>query len=462
MDLDVIDLNDPESVTLFANVVSTAGENLGLLGQRLEATWRKRDSLRGAPEESEIDQVSAKVREAEAALAARQQAHDAARLMLESASQVAEATSRLAAAAIPLLTAMCPVCQQQIDPDSVAEHLRDRAVGSEELLALREALDESDRSVATARQDLEVMRAALADVRQRRQAWAQVEEEKLAIVKEWQHLRERMTYIRFVEQGLPDLSSLAQTGGFLHQLRGRLRDLAEVLDRSDDLVAIERSAAEVGSLEESLESRESRLREAAARAARLKRLSEATIEARVQVTEDWFRAIQPLVADVYSRLDPHPAFKGFEFELDTYYRRGTTTPVVRDVVENVTADPLVVFSASQANIAALSYFLAMGWTSREGGLPFVLLDDPLQSMDDVNVLGFADVCRHLRARRQLVISTHERRFAGLLERKLAPREAGARTIVLEFMAWDRSGHSIRSRTVEPDLREPVRLVRRAG
>jgi hypothetical protein len=36
-------------------------------------------------------------------------------------------------------------------------------------------------------------------------------------------------------------------------------------------------------------------------------------------------------------------------------------------------------------------------------LPFLLLDDPLQSMDDVNVLGFSDLCRHVRRRRQLVV-----------------------------------------------------------
>src|SRR5207248_1143698 len=157
---------------------------------------------------------------------------------------------------------------------------------------------------------------------------------------------------------------------------------------------------------------------------------------RVEVTEQRFKAVQPLVADIFSRLDPHPAFKTIEFELDTYYRRGTTSPLVRDLVEGVTADPLVVFSTSQANIAALSYFLAMGWSAGDRTLPFVLLDDPVQSMDDVNVLGFADLCRHLRTSRQLIISSHERRFARLLERKLAPRSENYSTRVLDFVGWD--------------------------
>lgn len=170
--------------------------------------------------------------------------------------------------------------------------------------------------------------------------------------------------------------------------------------------------------------------------------------------------MQPLVADIFSRLDPHPAFKTIEFELDTYYRRGSTSPLVRDLVEDVAADPLVVFSTSQANIAALSYFLAMGWTAGDKSLPFVLLDDPLQSMDDVNVLGFADLCRHLRLGRQLLISTHERRFAKLLERKLAPRGQDNETLVLEFVSWDRAGPTVRRKVIEPQLvKSPIVLLR---
>ena len=92
------------------------------------------------------------------------------------------------------------------------------------------------------------------------------------------------------------------------------------------------------------------------------------------------------------------------FEHNMYYGKGTSSPVVRDIEAGVEADPLIVFSASQANIAALSYFLAMSLGAGERALPFVLLDDPLHSMDDVNVLGFADLCRFLRADRQLVLS----------------------------------------------------------
>lgn len=72
-------------------------------------------------------------------------------------------------------------------------------------------------------------------------------------------------------------------------------------------------------------------------------------------------------------------------------------------------------------------------------------------MDEVNVLGFADLCRHVRRQRQLIVSTHERRFAHLLERKLAPRRPGERTTVVEFVGWDRSGPMFKPRDVPDQL-----------
>ena len=122
-----------------------------------------------------------------------------------------------------------------------------------------------------------------------------------------------------------------------------------------------------------------------------------------------------------------------------YRAKPTTSAIVRDSDAEVDAEPLLVFSSSQANIVALLYFLAVGLAAVRKRLPFVMLDDPLQSMDDVNVLGFADLCRYIRRDRQVFVSTHDRRFASLLERKLAIRGEGGDTDVVEFWGWDRSG-----------------------
>jgi hypothetical protein len=102
--------------------------------------------------------------------------------------------------------------------------------------------------------------------------------------------------------------------------------------------------------------------------------------------------------------------------------------------------------------------LALCLATGQGGLPFVLLDDPLQSMDDVNVLGFADLCRFVRESKQVIMSTHERRLAGLLERKLAPRTTNDRTVVIEFESWSRSGPQVSAREVREQVSDGANLV----
>ena len=221
-----------------------------------------------------------------------------------------------------------------------------------------------------------------------------------------------------------------ETVGSLGRLASALETYSDVVAESQATGEIARAESELVSAQAVLQDRRVSFQQVSLRVSRLKQLSGAAAKALVDVTTARFAAIEPLVTDIYSRLDPHPAFKIIGFKHDLYYRKGTSTPVVSDIVAGVDADPLIVFSASQANIAALSYFLAMSLGAGERALPFVLLDDPLQSMDDVNVLGFADLCRFLRADRQLVLSTHDRRFANLLRRKLAPRDPRDRTIAI--------------------------------
>ena len=61
----------------------------------------------------------------------------------------------------------------------------------------------------------------------------------------------------------------------------------------------------------------------------------------------------------------------------------------------------------------------------------------------------------------ILISTHDRRLAKLLERKLAPRSTGETTAVIDFLGWDRSGPSVEQREPEPHiLVDPIRVVQR--
>ena len=112
-------------------------------------------------------------------------------------------------------------------------------------------------------------------------------------------------------------------------------------------------------------------------------------------------------------------------------------------------NPALVFSSAQANVAALCYFIGLAFASSESDFGFVLMDDPLQSMDDVNVLGFSDLCRFLRSEKQVIVSSHEARLTNLLRRKLSPRNEPLHTVVVNFISWNRSGPNISVEMIGP-------------
>lgn len=436
-------------------------DNVSMAARTMRDIQAERERLEPIVSEDEIAGMSSRLEAATAAVETAMIDREEAVSRLSSVEQASEDFSRLAAAALPLLAPDCPVCGQPIDPEEVATRLRAIASDSTTLVELRTEVEAASARIDELTAERIAHQSALDSALKTNQRWEELHSRQVALSEELRQgelLRSGPISIESPEPG-----SLAEIAAdvidWLTRLRSALERHAEVVRESQSAGDIDRAKAELESARAALEEKSAHADRVAKRAARLKQLGDAAATARVDVTSERFEAIEPLVSDIYSRLDPHPAFKMIGFEHDTYYGKGASSPVVRDLVAEVGADPLIVFSASQANIAALSYFLAMSLGAGDRALPFVLLDDPLQSMDDVNVLGFADLCRFIRSERQLMISAHDPRFANLLRRKLTPRTAQGRTIVYEFTGWDRRGPAVAMEMLHDELQdEPLRLV----
>ena len=83
--------------------------------------------------------------------------------------------------------------------------------------------------------------------------------------------------------------------------------------------------------------------------------------------------------------------------------------------------PGAMLSASNLNTAALTLFIALHLSvPRE--LPWLILDDPVQSMDDVHIAQFGALLRTLSKEhsRQLVIAIHDRQVFEYLKLELSP------------------------------------------
>ena len=125
--------------------------------------------------------------------------------------------------------------------------------------------------------------------------------------------------------------------------------------------------------------------------------------------------------------------------------------------EKVVNEPSVVLSSSQLNVLAVSTFLSLNLAIETLPLQVVAMDDPLQSLDTVNLLGLSDLLRRVRASRQVLVSTHDDRLADLLSRKLRPVDGTGRTRVVTFQAWTRDGPIVEQFDVPADV-APLKLV----
>lgn len=81
---------------------------------------------------------------------------------------------------------------------------------------------------------------------------------------------------------------------------------------------------------------------------------------------------------------------------------------------------------------SLSIFLARALHVEHKGKPVstILIDDPIQSMDSINVLATIDLLRNISIKfdKQIILSTHDENFHELLKLKIPESEFGSKFI----------------------------------
>lgn len=81
-------------------------------------------------------------------------------------------------------------------------------------------------------------------------------------------------------------------------------------------------------------------------------------------------------------------------------------------------DILYNMSSGQLVAVSLSFLLCMNQVyAQQQGFPFILIDDPIQTIDDVNMVGLVDILRFEFRDAQIFVSTHEQKFEWYLKYK---------------------------------------------
>lgn len=144
---------------------------------------------------------------------------------------------------------------------------------------------------------------------------------------------------------------------------------------------------------------------------------------------------EDLINKLYQKIDPHPEYKKIVFKCDF----SGDVPKLNVFVNGNDQEHLIpnlYFSTAQMNILSLSIFLAKAINAKDddgNSIDCIFIDDPIQSMDSINILSTIDLMRSIsfNLNKQIILSTHDEHFHNLLKTKMPPNTFNSKFIELE-------------------------------
>lgn len=132
-----------------------------------------------------------------------------------------------------------------------------------------------------------------------------------------------------------------------------------------------------------------------------------------EIIDERLAQISPLLNELYQRLRPHADWRTIDYSIRGDVRRFLSLRVGDGL------NPQFVFSSGQRRAAGLAFLLSVhlsrGWTP----LKSLLLDDPVQHIDDFRALQLVEVLAALRTDgRQIICAVEDPALANLLCRRL--------------------------------------------
>lgn len=361
----------------------------------------------------------------------------------------------LAILALKHLTDECPVCTQTYDKEATRQRLETLAKGASgddhQRIPSPDKLNEILNALTTKEKEASAAEISLRSAEQAVNEWQMMQQTIINRLAELSVAAEDNKDIALATS-IIESETLMKRQDELQQIG---ESLAFRLAQSSAMATVDELRREADALRSHIAAHEKIVIARDRTGDRAQNVIEAMREATSAVVEERVREINPLLQSIWTRIDPHPAFRLISFFSQVFRGKGQLSTVVSDPVENKRCElPASILSSSQVNALAVSVFLALNIGIPKPPLPVAILDDPLQSLDDINLLGLVDLFRRTKDRRQFFVSTHDANFGGLLSRKLRPADHTGRTVIIELNTWSRGGPEVVTRDVKCD---PVRL-----
>ncbi len=138
-----------------------------------------------------------------------------------------------------------------------------------------------------------------------------------------------------------------------------------------------------------------------------------------EAVDDCMAALSPLLSELYFRLKPHVDYSEVRYRMRGDVKRFLSFAVGNDI------NPRFTFSSGQRRALGLAFLLAVHLSRPWCNLKTLVLDDPVQHIDDYRALRFAEVLSSIRQLgHQVICTVEDPELADLLCRRLRSTSLG--------------------------------------
>lgn len=308
--------------------------------------------------------------------------------------------------AVGLIDGHCPLCDALRTNDDFLSALSRLRARTEENGALArsisEQLDSSRHREVTADRNLTLANEAYEALVQRRDS-----------------AQRRLLEIRSQLSELPvkiDASSAAQVRNGVLRIQEETSSLEQAMIMAEGSSAVDRVASfenRVNQLRATADLEAVRLGNLAQAVELAKQIDKATKVVSNELLSEQFETVLPLLKELYTRLRPHAEWQEIETDIGGHIRASLNFTVGDG------RNPQFLFSSGQRRTAGIAFLLAIHLSRPWCKFDTLLLDDPVQHIDDYRALNLAEVLSSIRRDgRQVIIAVEDVALADLLCRRL--------------------------------------------
>ncbi len=344
----------------------------------------------------------------------------------------------------------CPLCGSHIAEESFRDHISK----TREIIEKHSStLNEQVAKLADLRQQQAVTTITLTDSRTELNRLASLKE---TVQKRSEEMRRSLVAFHFDADQLLAPDQLEEQISRKRQLISDIEKALGVVETSrmvEKLTSVERQVQIAQQHGENAEKRLRSLRNVLSSAQNLaieiNRLSG-------EIVDEQLAALSPLLSELFLRLRPHLNWLEVDYHLRGDVRHFLSFRVGDDL------NPRFLFSSGQRRAAGLAFLLAVHLSRSWCRLRTLILDDPVQHIDDYRALHLVEVLSAIRSHGQQVICTVEdQALADLLCRRLRSAEDGAGLLIeMEYLLDE--GVTIARQTPMYSLPEEVLLPAKVG